>query len=321
MSDKKKLFIGSFGAGNLGDELILLAALDQSPDAVVMTADAKASSQFVQQKISTVRPFPVGFRSWINFASDRFYRSEIFSLRCHSELDSESHTFDQIIFPGGGLFKNNTKAILLWFMTVLWCRILLPQVPIVFMGQGIDWPTQFWLQRMVLWALNQGDLVGVRDEISARNLVKLGFRKKILLQLDTVEKFLGLPEGLDVNVGAEYLPPIKKQKILLNAANSFDYPRLLKNIEQEYGSNIELVFVVFAPSDREQVPPSFVGNVLRPKTFTELKKIFTDKSVAIGQRFHFLIFGQKFCSKVFLLEAPYAPKTEILAEKYGVNVF
>lgn len=312
MTEKKKLLIGSFGAGNIGDEMILLSALATYRDSIVMTADAKKSQIFLEQKITTVQPFPIGLRSWFKFLADRFYRSEIFWLR---------HNVDQIIFPGGGLFKNNTKAILLWFMTVLWCRILLPQVPIIFMGQGIDWPKQFWLQRLTRWACMQADLIGVRDEISARNLVKLGVHKKIQLQGDTVEKFLGVPEGLDVNVGAEYIQPIKKQKIIINAAKPFDYPRLIKQVEQKYSSNYELQFFVFAPSDREQVPPSFVGKVLRPKTFTELKKIFTDKSVCIGQRFHFLVFGQKFCSKVFLLEAPYAPKTEILAEKYGMDIF
>jgi polysaccharide pyruvyl transferase WcaK-like protein len=318
MTDKKKLLIGSFGAKNIGDEMILLAALESYQNSIVMTANAEYSADFLGKDINSVRPFPVGFNRWYKFISSRSYRSEIFSLRTK---------IDQIIFPGGGLFKNHLKAILIWFVTVCWCRVLFPNVQIIFMGQGVDWPREFWLQRIMRWSFMQAAYIGVRDEISARNLIKLGVRKKILLQSDTVENYFGLAAGSvipDQTVDKKLLDrgsSSLKQKILINAAKPFDYTELIKKIEQYFGSNYELNFVVFAPSDLQNIPSGFIGDILQPQTFSDLKQIFSLRPVCIGQRFHFLIFGQKFGSTVYLLDVPYAPKTEILAAKHGIRIW
>ena len=62
----RTLLIGSFGAGNIGDEMILLAALEAYPKSLVMTADKDASATFLAREIQTVQPFPIGLDISIN---------------------------------------------------------------------------------------------------------------------------------------------------------------------------------------------------------------------------------------------------------------
>ena len=61
----KTLLVGNFGADNVGDELILLAALEVYPESLVMTSNPEFSQTFTERTFETISMTPTGFRSML----------------------------------------------------------------------------------------------------------------------------------------------------------------------------------------------------------------------------------------------------------------
>ena len=290
------LLIGSFGAGNIGDELILSQTLSDYPDTLVMTADKKASEVFLEKSLNTVSPFPTGVRSFIVsfFSIKKLFKSK---------------NIDQIVFPGGGLFKANWKAIWIWYLHVWWCQKILPNTPIYFESQGVDLPKNWILRKMVQWAFRKAEKITVRDQVSANNLALLGFQNVSVVP----------DRGEQLVQSTDLITLPKKKQILLNAAESFDFEILNKKIVQKWNDH-ELIFVVFDEQDIDAIPQEFSGIIAVPQTKTDLFDLLSVAEVCIGQRFHFLVCGNHFCpGKTWLLGKPYAPKTATYAHEKDLN--
>lgn len=279
----KTLLVGSFGARNVGDEIILASALERYPDAIIMTADGVFSQRFQEKKFQIVLPFPTGLRSWIRFIS-------------HPEgtLRELKGQVDRIVFPGGGLLAIKDRAWWIWGSTIVGLRKMFPGARIEMEAQGIDIPKndwqKFWLNRVIV-ATN---LITVRDEASAEVIRSFGSQAEVVG--DAAENFLKkVVEGKFSNYK---LQTSKRESVLVNARAKFDgeWPKAD-------------IYFAMEPGDARWVPNDFVGRIVFPDTISEAIEIFSSAKKVIGQRLHFLIVAKVCgCPDVETLGEPYAEK-------------
>jgi polysaccharide pyruvyl transferase WcaK-like protein len=299
---KKVLLIGNFGAKNLGDELILAAALQKNKNAVVMTVDANFSQEFIGTNFQTIDFFPSGMRSFFRFFFKKQFRKNIFSLR--------KENFEKIIFPGGGLFAIKTRAVCLWTIVFLWAKYFLKK-PIYFQSVGVDAKMSPFAQNLTKFVFRRADFVSARDEKSAQLLSKI-CNRKIENIGDAAKNFL--KKKLLVENG---ILQKRKEKILfLNARAFFDFTKILN--DQQF-KNYSKFFVAFAPEDLVFAPKN-VG-IIFPKTISELITNFSSAEIAIGERLHFLIVANLFCGseKVYTPQKPYSEKVENFCKEKGIG--
>lgn len=294
----KTLLVGNFGAQNIGDELILASALEEYPDCVVMTADSEYSQKFTEKEFETVPFVPTGIRSFLKFLCSKKYRTRIFEL---------NKKCVQIIFPGGGLFAINLRACFLWFVVVLWMRILFPKNKIILQYQGVDRNLGFLSRWMTARSLARVDSVTVRDEAS-REAVKQYLGKDAENLGDRVQNYL-----------AKHYPEksFEKEKLVLVNAKKYWPYWVVKNqfpIRKK-------IFVGLDPSDMNYVPSVLKEDAIFPETKTELFSLFQRAEFVVGMRFHSLLLGAFFCSddKTFLLGKPYSEKVANLVQEHHLH--
>lgn len=291
----KTLLVGNFGAKNLGDELILLAALQDYPDAAVMTADSGWTKSFCERELETVGFPPTAFRSFARYLLSNSYRQQVISLS----------GFDTIVFAGGGLFAIKLRACVLWYLVFKWLKKLNPNAEFRFEHQGVDKNLGGLSKVLTKRVLAQANFVSVRDEASSKAVNALGVEP--LLSTDRVwDSALFAPQKTFGN------------KTLVNARAVMSKPLLdgLYALEN-------LVFVAFEASDLAFVPNTWPGDIVSPNTLTELNKLFADSDILVGERLHSLLFASKKLGtdRVKLLRTPYAEKVESFAEALGWEVF
>lgn len=304
MEMKKTLLIGNFGSANIGDELILNFSLEKykKENVIVMTNDSSFSQKFTEKNFETISFFPTGFRSFFCFLFENKGKKEILSLR---------NKLSKIVFSGGGLFAIKFRAVFLWFVVFQWVRFLFKDAKIIFEYQGVDarlgFLSRFLMKKVFLLA----DEISVRDENSGKALDLLGIENYEIIQ-DLVHLNLNKCEKLESQ---------KKEKIvLLNALSVFSEQRLEK-IYLKF-ADYRVIFVCFDPVDRTFFPSTF-GDVVEPKTKTEVFDLFASAEFCIGERLHFLILANAFCGaqNTFLLKSSYSEKVDSFCNEFGIVVF
>lgn len=280
------LLIGNFGVGNVGDELILDAALETygADNCIVMTSNAEVSQTFCEQEFQTVPPLPTGFRSLMRY---------LVSVRYRRSFKALIPEVDQVIFPGGGLFAIKTKAYWIWAIHFFWAQKLFNK-KIILEHQGIDQPQNFVQRWCLKYVLGLTQSVSVRDEASAAVVTSPNPSIEVQVKEDrVVESF----ESINTIDGASAL--------LLNARAKVDKPQVMAKVKA-----LDLVptFICFEPSDRAFAPVGW--EVVVPQTKTELRSVFSQAQVVVGERFHSLVLGLKSVGnkQTYVLREPYAKK-------------
>lgn len=229
------VLIGNFGAGNVGDELILAGFLKQLkkklPKARVTVLAANPALASKWHKVNILPLLPCGFRSLLRGG----WRA---SLKKIKETDA-------VVFPGGGLFTDHES----WRATVIWgWQILVARYywkPVYLLGQSVG-PFCCSLARgLAKRALNKAEWIGVRDKASVKELEALGIVKnKIKLGEDSASFLI------------DKIPttkPIKKkgrQKILVSV-------RLYPHVSCQFFS--ELAATLDQLSEKKQVRIHFAS--------------------------------------------------------------
>lgn len=300
----KTLLIGNFGKPNIGDELILNAALDVYPEALVMTNNADFSLCFCERNFECVPFSPTGIRSFLRFLFHKDYRAQLLALKDKVDL---------VVFPGGGLFAIKFRAVLLWFFVFLWVRkIFESSIPVRFEMQGIDNGLGWCAKRLVQYVFSRVEKISVREEASAKVLNDLSISGVEVLE-DRVADFLK-KQGLEKRGEASRV-------ILVNGLSGMD--EVFDRGMVELSKNHEIIYLLFEEGDRASVPERFLRNCFLPKTKSELFDYFYKAEKVIGERFHFLLLGKFFCGSenTFLLKAPYSEKVKNFVAAHGIDVF
>lgn len=301
----KTLLVGNFGAHNVGDELILCAALKDYPDAVVMTADSKASQKFCDLEFKTVPFPPTAFRSLWLYVSNSVYRRRVHNIKY----------FDKIVFVGGGLFAIKLRACLLWFLVFKWLKFLNPAAEFRMEFQGVDQGLNGLSRKLTAQVFKAADFVSVRDENSLQALKDLGV-DQVMLTEDRVWLWLS---GLDLEKKFQFDEAETNHLILVNA---IDYCHG-EIFEVEHNKlHHPIKFIAFAPQDLEYVPLGV--EVVLPKNKHQVFEIFKLATQAVGERLHFLIVAQVFADNrgtVSLLRKPYSEKVGFFAEAHNITAY
>ena len=296
---KKTLLIGNFGARNIGDELILLFAVEKNKNVVVMTADPRFSQEFCGSRFETISPFPSGIRSLIRFIFQK-------KKSCHLKID-------RVVFPGGGLFAIKTKADFIWWCQFQWAKKLFPKALFILEYQGVDSKEYFLHKFFIKSVFSKADKITVRDQPSVDFLKLVGI-KNIKMVGDRVE--------MQLEKKKRHRDDFKKNRIVLihikKLVSVAKWKKVLKHIPENYN----MVFVCFDSEDARFVPKGFKGEVFYPHTKKETYDLFENASMAIGQRLHFLILAEYFCGNenIFVLGKPYAEKVENFCKKKEIKM-
>ncbi len=296
----KTLLIGNFGAKNLGDELILNAALEKYPDSIVMTSDSDFSQNFCERQFETVAFYPAGFRSYFRYLMHR---------KVFADLKNK---VDQVVFPGGGLFAIKFRAVFLWFLVFRQAKKL--GKPVIFEGQGIDKKLGMVSKLLIRSVFTHCKSVETRDKASKEALRFLVI-KDVKVAEDAVAAFLPTQKWGEGD-------KIAKDKLVLINALSKISSKTWNEIQEKY-PGYRKVFVAFQASDKKYVPAELSREVVFPTSKTELFSLFSRAEVAIGERFHFLILGEFFCKaqNTFSLKKPYAEKVANFVAERDIKVW
>jgi polysaccharide pyruvyl transferase WcaK-like protein len=301
----KTLLVGNFGAHNVGDELILSAALQDYPTAVVMTANAKSSETFCETKFKTVPFPPTAFRSLGRYLINSDYRNEVHKIK----------HFDQVVFAGGGLFAISIRACLLWFLVFKWLKFLNPTAEFRFEYQGVDEGLNGMSKKLTQWVFSQADFISVRDENSKLALVKLGVTVMTLTE-DRVWLWL---HKLDLSHDFKFDSQETNKLVLVNAID-YCHGEIFR-VEHKQNHH-PVKFVAFSPQDLKYVPLGV--DAILPKNKTQVFELFSSAHEAVGERLHFLIVAQVFADNrgtVSLLRKPYAEKVKSFTQTHNINRF
>ncbi len=299
----KTLLVGNFGAQNVGDELILSAALNDYPNAWVMTANAKASQKFCDQKFKTVPFPPTAFRSLWRYGFESVYRTEVKNIK----------HFDKIVFVGGGLFAIKLRACVLWYLVFKWLKFLNPAAEFRFEHQGVDQNLNGLAKKLTQWTFAKADFISVRDKNSQKALTTLNILKVVLTQ-DRVWLWLNdLAKSLKFSFNHS---EDSAGLILLNALDFCE--KDIFDIEHRINHKV-VKFVAFAPSDLKFAPLGL--QTVLPKTQQEVFNLFLSSDLAIGERLHFMIVAQCFsenAAEIFLLRASYSEKVASFVREHKI---
>lgn len=193
----KIVVAGNYGAGNLGDELILSGLLHTLKKAVgakslkttVLSANPLQTAKL--HNVYAVKPFPSGLRSF---------------LKGSKEAKREVKDCDFFVLGGGGLFLSlSLHANFIWAIQAYNAYKLGKKV--LMLGQSIGKSRNPLLRYMIKKLFNKATLITIRDSVSQKNLKNLGVTKEIHVVPDFA--FLKSIPGdafVEKNIGASTRP-------------------------------------------------------------------------------------------------------------------
>ena len=274
---KNILIVGSYGAGNLGDEALLEVILKKLPsntNKFVLSGNPEDTKN--RHKVKAAAHLPFGLRSLFSF---KWIKS--FKILNNSDL---------VILGGGGLFTDDytIKAVMLWAWHVFWFKIFGKKVVLFANSVG---PLKTKLGQVLTgWAIGTCDQVIVRDQLSADCVNALLSNKKVEVGTDIVFAFDAPKEQQ------------KKKLVALNLRDwNMDFSVFEGFVEYIQSQGYGVLLIPTEEADKKKLLP-LVGNgvsIVSPQSFQELLGVLSTCEYALGMRLHFLIAAILSGSKVF----------------------
>ncbi|QQR83622.1 polysaccharide pyruvyl transferase family protein [Candidatus Peregrinibacteria bacterium] len=277
--NKKVLIIGSYGASNIGDEAMLESLLNNLPESYekwVLSGNPAETKKRHPKANRVALHFPFGLRS---FLSMRWLQSIKLMKQC-----------DRVILGGGGLLTDgeSKRAIGLWSWQLWWANHY--KKPIIMLGNSLGPFQKESSKKRAQKALEQMQLITVRDEVSLELAKSLAPKNSIMLGSDLAFLF-NAPVNTQQKRIALNLRPWSHAPIDIHAF-----------VETQIKNGYSMVWIAMEASDEKLlskekarlIPPQAGAfsekiNVVRPNSFTELLEILSTCEAAIGMRLHFLI--------------------------------
>ncbi|MCB9809792.1 hypothetical protein H6771_02360 [Candidatus Peribacteria bacterium] len=287
------LLVGNYGSGNLGDELILAAALREYPTAVVMTRDPEFSQQFCEQSFRTIPWPPAGLRSLLHYALSSEYRAAL-----------TRYPITEVVFAGGGLWAGSTgsmtSAYRVWTAVLWWLRRLFPTATVRLTHMGFDPPVTHLQRQMLTYVCSSVSTLTVRDPHSLAAIAP--FFPQARLAGDRLE--------------ATPFPPVAPPStttavVLINALSPVSQPTIAA--VQATRPTATLLGILMDPRDTR--PPGI--STITPRTRSELQALYSGAVAVYAERLHALHCGVKWCpGTTTVLRKPYSSKVQALQEHY-----
>lgn len=230
------MLVGNFGAGNIGDELILAGFLKkigkELPRAKVCVL---AGNPHLVRRFHGVDALPHLPTGWRSFWKSGWLVRRSLSGRGEGWMRSlrKIREADAVIFPGGGLFTDEESfhAILIWGIHLLVARYFWK--PVFLLGQSIGPITGIYAQNFTRFCLRKAEWIGVRDSASASELKKLGIpAKKVKLGRDTSFWLVNrIPKTRE----------IKKRGVLKILVSARSFPKIEEEFFAEFGRALDQI--------------------------------------------------------------------------------
>jgi polysaccharide pyruvyl transferase CsaB len=156
------LLAGYFGAGNLGDDAVLMGFMEGikglAHGVTVMSGNPDETS--------------------------RSYGLRCIDRRDNAAFKDSLETADALVFPGGSIFQDATSVKSVAYYGNLVKMAKAKGKKVIFLGQGVGPLTTFLGKRWASSAFQMADAVAVRDPASATALKDLGIKKSVRITAD-----------------------------------------------------------------------------------------------------------------------------------------
>lgn len=295
----KILVCGNYGAGNLGDEMILEGIL------------AMLKSQFPKAHITILSGNPIQTAKKYNCQSLPHFPSGIRShfknlLTGNSATKMALEQCDYFILGGGGLFGGpEFQGNLVWLAQAR--AVLKAGKKLIMYGQSVGKISEL-LKNPVKEIFQKASLITVRDQTSQKNLQQLGIKKRIFLIPDLAFHNFHAPKKTK-----------RKREVLICLRSLKILPKNFKNelanfVQWLITKNYSVKFINFQSgknfdqrlhqSINRQLKKSLP--IITPKNPEEVLEIFSKSQYAVSMRLHSIISAIKSSTPFIALN--YAPK-------------
>ncbi|MBU1151234.1 polysaccharide pyruvyl transferase family protein [Patescibacteria group bacterium] len=298
----KIAIIGNYGAGNIGDEMILaglLEILKNQHEAIVLSANPAETQK--QHQVKAISQYPGGIRSLIK---NLFKKSDKKAFK-----DSKA-----VIIGGGGLFAGpERRANIIWGIHAL--MALIYTKPLFMLGQSIGSPKSFLEKKLIQYLFKKAKYISVRDSDSKKELEKLGVKA--------------------VNLHPDFAffqnPMLKATKKTKQTIVALRQKPLSKKEKQEIAKKLDKIaktsplnFLLFQPNTDKEITAQ-ITSLMQNKNYKispslsikqTLEEINKSKYL-VGMRLHSLI-SALICHTPFTA-IPYAKKVESLLKDIAKN--
>ncbi|MDR1134075.1 MAG: polysaccharide pyruvyl transferase family protein [Synergistaceae bacterium] len=288
------LFAGYFGFGNLGDELIARAAVDNL-----------ARLGIPRERLAILSNDPDGSASRFGIrAFNRWNPASVLGALGNSRA---------LFFPGGGLFQDASSARSSVYYWSLIRAASLKRVPVCALAQSVG-PLRGTLAKFLARdAMSVCGYVSVRDSASEDVLSSMNLRCDI-----TPDPVLGFELPETVSRGGTALVNMRPWRGGIHAAP------VVKAAGRMLACGMKIIYVAMAGEDASfmrklqdagEIPRH---EILEPKDAEDFSEIAARAEAAVGMRLHFGVLSMLCGLKVIL--SPYDPKVRAFASEWNIGL-
>lgn len=296
---KEICLVGYYGFGNIGDDAILLAALEEY---------TKAYNLYVRVLVNMDPYLNKMLRDFQLDNNVTFYdRWDI------KQINEAIYYSDAVIFGGGGLFQDKTsiKSFLYYFSIALLAKMKKKKIIIErnSIGPITSKLSKFLFSKVLDWTVE----VSMRDKLSLE-FIKTNYPKYIE-KYKLKEDFVLSPISCDIF--KKFITNVKKYDVLF-ILRDFDKIGEVLNTIQFFKESLRIKIIVFQEKDIEQVG-KYLPNVEYPGKGEVYKtlQLIEESRIVVSNRLHGVIFS--YLRGVKTLAISIDPKIEGFCKDYNID--
>jgi polysaccharide pyruvyl transferase WcaK-like protein len=292
MVNRRRLIIGAYGVGNLGDEAILAGILN-----LFKTNLHSGNDQMIV------------------FSGNPKETERTHKIKAKRRNIPDLVKSDEIILGGGELFQRISNMAIKFSLVGLFSKLLRKKV--IFYAIGVSSNLDYLEKMLTRFCLNVADEIAVRDQPSKNRLLELGVYKPIKVVVDPSVRvepisskqavFLLEKEGIklgDSTIRIAITSQHFQNKQLTFQIYGFFY-KFLKNLLLD--TDVQVIFIPFTkhsekPFDRDILYGKSLASQLKSDNFKVIEGHYSPQQmmgiiglmdVVLSTRFHPLVFGKK----------------------------
>lgn len=280
----KIIICGNYGAGNLGDEMILEGMLESLesviPNAEITIFSGNPKQTFEKTKLNSVEKFPTGIKSFLK---------SIFRKNNAKQVVKEC---DYFILGGGGLFGSLTfRANLIWGIQA-W-QVYRHKKPVIMYGQSIG--QLKGLRKIIVKKLfNKADFIALRDTESKKRLESLGIMQKIHMIPDLAFNITKVPKNSGLKEHKELIVALRG-----NGGLNKNSKNIIREFLQDLISkNWKIRVINFQKNIDEKLHKEITKDLQNTETLDikntkQLLEAYSTADLVLGMRLHSIISAIK----------------------------
>jgi len=267
---KKIVIAGNYGAGNLGDEMILQGVLEMLKNmfegAEITVLSANPAETENMHKVKSLYLFPAGFRSLIKSIKNGW-------LKATKQAVKECDLF---VLGGGGLFASIKKrANIIWALQVFWAR----KKPLFVLGQSLEKINGLTGRIIIAKVFSKAKVIVLRDYLSKSILETMGINKTIYVLPDPAFRIEN--HYAKIHDSKKAVIVLRKSRKLTDKV-IHEISKFTEWLKNEKGYEINFVALHNVDKDLKE-------NTIVPKTVEDALRLFSEAKFILGVPLHSVI--------------------------------